>query len=123
MKVISAVVGAVLLLSAVILSFISSSSGERMMAKQSAMVTKYVEASKESLDNGDIEKAIKMAKFAIGADPKSKAAFRSYESALETKFKPAPSDDWGAATGGSNDWSTTQEAPASEEAEDDEMGC
>ncbi len=124
MKMISSIVGIVLLVSALILSFVASNDGEKMKALKSELVTKYVNASTEALNSGDSAKAIKMAKMAIEADPTSKQAFASYDAALKGKSQPA-ADDWSNPSGATDSgWPSSQPAPVGKAvAADDDMGC
>ena len=92
MKVIAAIVGSVLIFAAVILSFVASGE-ESVIEQQNALVTKYVEESRSALEGGEIQEAIRYAKMAIAVDPKSAIAFKSYESALEARYRPAESEE------------------------------
>lgn len=93
MKVTSAIVGTVLLTTALILSYLSNSSATEMMAKKDAIIMKYVNKSNNALESGDIYGAIKFAKLAIVVDPKSKSGFEAYETAIKSQYKPADSSD------------------------------
>jgi len=89
MKFLSMTVGAVLLVAAIVLSFIASSNGENILANQQKITTEYVNKSNGALENGDISSAVKYAKLAISANPKGKAGFDVYQKAMEAKYKPA----------------------------------
>ncbi|MEA3315569.1 MAG: hypothetical protein U9Q30_06940 [Campylobacterota bacterium] len=88
MKIISAGVGAALLLAALLLSYLSSSNADKMIENQNAIVMKYVSDSKEALENEDLKGAKKFAKKAIQADPNNKAGFKAYDEVLKAKYKP-----------------------------------
>jgi Tfp pilus assembly protein PilF len=113
MKPISGLVGAVLLVAAIILSYVSTHHAGAMLAKQNALVTKYVNVSKNSLANGDIATAIKNAKMAIQANPENNAGYKSYENALKAKYQPT----------GSAAPAQAAPAPSSSDSSDDSMGC
>ena len=117
MKVISAIIGLILVATSFTLSSLASSNANEMIAKKDAIVMKYIEQSDEAMENEDIKGAIKFIKLAIQADPKSRKAFKTYESIMETKYKPAQSDD--------GDEDNSEESPESEEEEEDtpDMGC
>jgi len=114
------IIGIILLIGALVLSYISSTNGEAMMTKKDALVTKYVDASKTALDSGDIKGAIKNAKNAIKADPQSKKGFTAYSNALEKEFKPADT-----SSEEDSEQAPAQAAPSSlaPSYDDDDMGC
>jgi len=85
-------IGILLLIGALVLSYVSSSNGEAMMAKKDALVTKYVDISNQALEDDAIDVAIKNAKMAIQADPNSKKGFTAYKKALEAKYKPTDAE-------------------------------
>jgi len=87
LKVISAIVGIVLLLAALVLSYLSSN-GEVMLAKQDAKIMEYVVKSQEALKDEDVMEALKYAKLAIIVDPTNRKGFKAYEAAVELKYKP-----------------------------------
>jgi len=118
MKVISAGVGAALLTAALALSYLASSNAQEMIENQEAIVTKYVNDSKEALANEDLKGAIKFAKKAIQADPNNKAGFKAYEEVLKAKYKPV---DNGMQTPVSVP--TQPSAQEDEEEEEGAMGC
>ena len=115
MKVISAIVGLILLGASFTLAYLSNNNAEQMIKNKQAIVMKYCSDSSEALDNNNFKEAIKFAKLAIAVDPKSKEGFKAYENIMKAKYKP--SED-----------STTSEqvAPAAVEEEEEEapdMGC
>ena len=117
MKVISAAVGIVLLMASLILAYLSNSNATEMLAKKDAIVMSYIQKSNDALEVEDLKGAIKFVKLAIQVDPKSKVAFKTYESIMETKYKPAQSEDDGED-------SSSNEAPsADDEEEEEDMGC
>ncbi|MFK5881165.1 MAG: hypothetical protein QM482_03035 [Sulfurospirillum sp.] len=87
MKKISILAGLVLLLAALALSYISANNGTKMLAKRDALVMKYVNLSDSALEDEDIKGAIKYAKLAIQADPKSKKGYVCYTNAMEEKYQ------------------------------------
>jgi len=89
MKFLSMTVGAILLVAAIVLSFLASTNGKNIIANQQKITTEYVNKSNGALENGDIGSAVKYAKLAISANPKGKAGFNSYQKAMEAKYKPA----------------------------------
>ena len=89
MKFLSMIVGAGLLVAAIVLSFVVSSNGENIIANQQKITTEYVNKSDAALENGDISSALKYAKLAISANPKGTAGFDAYNKAMEAKYKPA----------------------------------
>ncbi len=114
---ISTIVGLVLFLAAVVLVVLSTSQ-EEYGAKQTAMVQKYIDNANQALDEGDTTSAVKFVKMAIVVDPKSKEAFKTYEKAMELKYKPA-SD--GMVESPAMEESPAQKEEAFEAAPD--MGC
>ena len=112
MKVISAIVGLILLGASFTLAYLSNNNAEQMIQNKQAIVMKYVSDSTIALEEGNYKVAIKFAKLAIAADPKSKVGFKAYELIMETKYKPSENS------------APTQVAPAAEEEEEEEdMGC
>jgi len=113
MKVISAIVGLVLLGASFTLAYLSNSNVEQMNKNKEAIVMKYVSDSSIALEDGDYKVAIKFAKLAIAADPKSKVGFKAYDAVMEAKYKPSENE------------TSTQTAPEVDEEEDEEedMGC
>lgn len=89
MKVISSVVGAALLLAALILAYQSSKNGEAMKAGKEVIMTQYITASDKALAEGDFQGALKFAKQAIQFDSNSKDGFNQYEKIMELQYKPA----------------------------------
>jgi len=89
MKFLSMTVGAILLVAAIVLSFLVSTNGKNIIANQQKITTEYVSKSDMALKNGDINSAIKYAKLAIAANPKGKAGFDAYQKAMEAKYKPS----------------------------------
>lgn len=114
MKLISGSVGAILLLVAITLSFISLKNGSAAQARQNGIVTKYVKQSDAKLASGDIQGAISAAKLAIQANPENNAGYTAYQNALKTEYKPAE---------GSSPIPTPAPAPAPSSGDDDSMGC
>lgn len=88
MRVVSGIIGLVLILVAVIIIVLSTGE-ESYSAKKEAMVQKYVANSQKALEQDNIKEAINFAKMAIEADVKNKAGFKAYEEALKTKYKPS----------------------------------
>jgi len=115
MKVISAVAGLVLIGSASLLAYLSSSNASEMIAKKDAIVERYVSKSTDALKNNKFGVAIQNAKLAIATDPKSKKGFKAYESVMKIKYKPASSDTPSVAP------VTKKPAPVEEAMPD--MGC
>jgi len=87
MRKISIIVGLALLAAASLLSFVSANNGSKILAQKEALVMQYVDASEEALDDEEISKAIKYAKLAIQADPKSKEGYDSYKNAMDAKYE------------------------------------
>ncbi len=87
MKIISIIVGLVLLGAAAALSYVSANNGAKMLAKRDAIVMKYINLSDNALEDEDIKGAIKYAKLAIQADPKSKKGYICYSNAMEEKYQ------------------------------------
>ena len=112
MKVISAIVGIILLGASFTLAYLSNSNAEQMIKNKDAIVMKYVGDSSTALEEGNFKVAIKFAKLAIAADPKSKKGFKAYDAIMEAKYQP------------SENTTSTQVAPAADEDEEEEdMGC
>ena len=109
MQKLSIAVGIVLLIAATVLSYVSANSGAKMLAKKDAIVMKYVNASDAALEDEDIKGAIKYAKMAIQADPKSKKGYVCYTNAMEEKYQ---------STGDSENSDTPQAS-----GDDTSMGC
>ena len=109
------IVGAGLLVAAIVLSVVVSSSGEKIIANQQKITTEYVNKSDTALENGDISSAMKYAKLAISTNPKGKGGFNAYNNAMEAKYKPAIQD----AT------APVAQTPAPDTAADDsaDLGC
>jgi hypothetical protein len=93
MKVISSIVGLVLLSAAFILAYLSNTNANEMIANKQAIVMKYVSDSTAALEEEDLSAAIKFAKLAIAADAKNRAGFKALEAAYETKYKPADDEE------------------------------
>jgi hypothetical protein len=114
MKVISAIVGLVLLTASFTLAYLSNNNAQQMIENKQAIVMKYVNDSASALEEENFKEAIKFAKLAIAADPKSKDGFKAYEEVMKVKYKPSEE-------------STTQTPTAPEAQEEDEeeedMGC
>jgi len=114
MKVISAIVGLILLGASFTLAYLSNNNAEQMIQNKQAIVMKYVSDSTSALENSNYKDAIKFAKLAIAADPKAKDGFKAYEAIMKAKYKPSQD-------------STTQApvAPAAVEEEEEapDMGC
>ncbi len=106
MQKLSIIVGIVLLIAASILSYVSANNGAKMLAKRDAIVMKYVNASDDALENEDIPNAIKYAKLAIQADPKSQKGYVCYKNAMDEKYQ---------ADGG--------DSPQADSSGDASMGC
>ncbi len=116
MKVISSIVGAVLLTAAFVLAYLSNGNANEMIAKKEAIVMKYVDDSTKALEEENISDAIKFAKLAIAADTKNKSGFKALEAAYELKYKPEE---------GSEDEEDNDEESPNEEGEEEavDMGC
>ena len=118
MKLISGIIGIVLLIASTVIVVLSTSE-ESYLDKKNAMVIKYVDQSTKSLEKADIKEAIKYAKLAIAVDPKNKKGFNAYEDAIELKYKPSQSDEI-------EDDTSSNEQPSSQEEDEEEapdMGC
>ena len=117
MKLVSGVIGIVLIIASTFIVMLSTSE-ETYIEKKNAMVVKYVEQSNKSLENEDIAGAIKYAKLAIVVDPKNKKGFKAYELAIELKYKPSEEEE-------SYDDSSIQTQPSSDDDEEEapDMGC
>ncbi len=89
MKIISIIVGLILIASAAALSYVSANNGAKMLQKRDAIVMKYVNLSDSALEDEDIQGAIKYAKMAIQADPKNKKGYTCYTNAMEEKYQNA----------------------------------
>jgi len=109
MQKLSILVGAILLISASALSYFSATNGKEMLEKRDAMVMKYVNASDAALEDEDIKNAIKYAKLAIQANPKSKKGYACYTNAMEEKYQSS----------GDSENSDTPQANSDNE----DMGC
>jgi len=114
MKVISAIVGLILLGASFTLAYLSNNNAEQMIQNKQAIVMKYVSDSTIALEEGNYKVAIKFAKLAITADPKAKDGFKAYEDVMKAKYKPSQ-----------NSTTSNQVAPAAVEEDDEEedMGC
>ena len=114
MKVISAIVGLILLGASFTLAYFANNNAEQMIKNKQAIVMKYCGDSNTALENNNFKEAIKFAKLAIAADPKAKDGFKAYEKVMKAKYKPSQD-------------STTQApvAPAAVEEEEEapDMGC
>lgn len=119
MKIISGVIGIVLLIASTLIVVLSTSE-ETYIEKKDAMVMKYVEHSNQALTKEDINEAIKYAKLAIAVDPKNKKGFKAYEAAIELKYKPSASDELEQVDSES---SRSQPEDDEEEEEAPDMGC
>lgn len=106
MKIISSIVGAALLIAALILSFQTSKNGEEMKANKDVIMTKYIAESDKALSTGDVNVAIKFAKMAIQFDPNSKKGFDAYEKIMEVKYKPEVKEEIKPAVTVSNETTT-----------------
>jgi len=116
MKVISAIVGIVLLGASFILASLSSSNANEMIAKKEAIVQRYIKQSNEAMESEDVKSAIKFVRLAIQADPKSKSAFKAYEAIIASKYKPSEDEE--------SSQENSNESPADDEEEEEEdMGC
>ncbi len=119
-----AVVGAVLLVCAVILSFVAHGNGKAQQERAAKIVAKYKQLCDEALKAGDIKKAQKFAKMAIQADPNSKVAFACYNNALlATCPKAAPAAAAPAQPAAEQPAAAQQNAPAASEESEDDLGC
>jgi len=113
MKIISAIVGLVLLGASFTLAYLANNNAQEMQKNQSAIVMKYVSDSSSALEKGDYKVAIKFAKLAIAADPKSKEGFKAYDAVMQAKYQPSQNSMAPAAA----------TVPAAEEEEEEDMGC
>jgi len=109
MHKLSIAVGLLLLITASGLSYFAMHNGEKMLIKKDALVMKYVNASDSALENENVQDAIKYAKLAIQADPKSKKGYVCYSNALNV--------DNGVQDNNSED------TPQASDNSDDSMGC
>ncbi len=114
---IPAIVGAVLLVFAVVLSVASSKSGEVQKVRVETMVLKYKNLSDEALKNGDVAKATKYAKLAIAADPKGKLGYACLSNAISSKYKSSVSVTNTAPA------NSAKNAPSADDSGDDDLGC
>jgi hypothetical protein len=119
-KIISVVVGAVLIVAAITLSFVASGTAEDIKASKEKLITQYVKKSEEALAAEDIKGAIKYAKLAIGVDPKGKEGYKCYKNAMELKYKPQQTVQQTQQT---TTVAPVQAQPEEEEEEEDAMGC
>ena len=116
MKIISGIIGIVLLIASTLIVVLSTSD-ETYIEKKDALVMKYVEHSTQALTQEDRKEAIKYAKLAIAVDPKNKKGFKAYEEAIELKYKPSEDDAY------EQDSESVQSQPEDEEEEAPDMGC
>jgi Tfp pilus assembly protein PilF len=112
MKVISAIVGIILLGASFTLAYLSNSNATKMLANKDAIVMKYIDNSNKALENEDIKGAIKFAKSAIKADPSNKEAYKTLENIYMVKYKPNEDEE-----------ENTKEQPSEDEEEEEDMGC
>ncbi len=118
MKIIPVAVGVVLLIAAIVLSFVSANNGAKILVKQDIVVMKYVNESDKSLKSGDINGALKYAKLAIQANPQGKKGYICYTNAMVAKYKPAKTQSTTAPV------APTQKKPATQPASDEgSFGC
>jgi len=124
MKLISSIVGVVLLSASIALAYLANTNAQKVMASKNLIVEKYVKNSTDALATQDIKGAVKFAKLAIAADPKNKAGFKALEAVYEVKYKPAENNDEESVEEPTKDDSPSKEAPAAEEEEEEtDMGC
>ncbi len=110
---IPATVGAVLLVFAVVLSVVSSKSGEVQKVRVKTIVLKYKKLSDAALKSGDVMKAINYARLAIVADPNGKLGYACLSNAISSKYKSsAPTN----AT-------TNANAPSASDSSSSDLGC
>jgi len=82
-----AVVGAILLVFAIILSVVSNGNANIQKKRVQKVVLKYKHLSDTALKNGDITKAIKFAKLAISANPSGKLGYACLNNAVSSQYK------------------------------------
>ena len=110
MNVISSIVGSILLIASLTLAYLASANGEARIAKQNAIIKKYLEESEYALEDEDVEEAIQYAKLAMQADPKNKKAFEAYDKAMQLKYHTQKSEN-------------SSGTPSPNAAAEVEMGC
>lgn len=113
-----AVVGAVLLVFAILLSVVSNGNANAQKQRVQKIVLKYKKLSDEALKNGDADKAMKFAKLAIEADPSGKIGYACLSNAMSSKYKSAAPAAAQPATK-----VAPANAPSPDNSEDDELGC
>ncbi len=112
-----AVVGAILLIFAIILSVVSNGNANTQRQRVQKVVLKYKQLSDEALKNGDAKKAIKFAKLAIAADPSGKVGYVCLNNAIASEYKSvAPATD-------TQPTNTPQNQPSPDDSSDDDLGC
>ncbi|VAY87888.1 hypothetical protein MNB_ARC-1_567 [hydrothermal vent metagenome] len=117
MNPISGTIGLILILASVAVVILSTDQ-DTYVNKTNAVVLKYIQQSKNALDNNNTNDAIKYSKLAIIANPKDKNGFKAYETAIKLKY---------SYTGDKNRHNIKNKKvqPSDKESEDGEidMGC
>lgn len=113
-----AVVGAVLLIFAIILSVVSNGNANVQKQRVQKIVLKYKQLSDEALKNGDTAKAVKFAKLAIEADPNGKVGYACLSNAMASKYKSVA-----APAANEQPTQAPANAPTPDDSSDDELGC
>jgi len=126
MNKISVIIGAVLLGVSIVLAFVSNKE-QVTLENNKKLIQNYIKEANEALNNGDTKKATKLAKLAIAVDPKSKDGYKLLDKIAQTKYKPQTNNDNSIddmmGLPGDTSPAPINNAPAPEEAEDDDMGC
>ena len=112
-----AVVGAVLLVFAILLSVVSNGNANARKQRVQKIVLKYKQLSDEALKNGDTDKAMKFAKLAIEADPNGKIGYACLSNAMSSKYKSA------APVANQTTTVAPANAPAPDSSGEDDLGC
>ena len=115
MKIISSIVGIILLGASFTLAYLSNNNASEMIAKKDAIVVKYINDANRALENEDIKNAIKFAKLAIKIDPNNKQGYNTLENIYMVKYKPNEEEE----TSDNN----SNEQPSTDEEEEEDMGC
>lgn len=110
-----AVVGAILLVFAIILSVVSNGNANVQKQRVQKIVLKYKQLSDAALKNGDTTKAIKFAKLAISADPSGKLGYVCLSNAVSSQYKTTV-----PAAAASQETTNT---PAPDDSGGDDLGC
>ncbi len=112
-----AVVGAVLLAFAILLSVVSHDNANAQKQRVQKIVLKYKQLSDKALKDGNTDSAIKFAKLAIGANPNGRIGYICLNNAMSSKYK--------STTSVANQTTTTSpaNAPIPNSSSEDDLGC